>query len=302
MSENLPVSKQAVVSRKRSRTEDVDESPLTKQFRIEQDLYHEMHLRTQITDWIENKINERNFRFRDIPKDMFLYSHEKNRVLIRDMFEERIKNHVRFQLKPVINLPKFGDWRDEVINWYNSWCAPSVDAFKKPHLYLWGKPDYGKTVFIRELLLRGVDKKSIFIPCFAGNRRGYLNDRSWKELNYGIHCLVLKDQFSIDTNFNNGFKSLLQGTETKYQAKHKHHEHVKANVPMFFLTNYEFPARDDKKLKKMYDSVGYDEMRSCFTIIEACGIKYSYDAKVFPYKDLMLNCPPPYEAVKSEPL
>ena len=71
---------------------------------------------------------------------------------------------------------------------------------------------------------------------------------------------------------------------------------------MFFLTNYEFPARDDKKLKKMYDSVGYDEMRSCFTIIEACGIKYSYDAKVFPYKDLMLNCPPPYEAVKSEPL
>ena len=188
----------------------VDESPLTKQFRIEQDLYHEMHLRTQITDWIENKINERNFRFRDIPKDMFLYSHEKNRVLIRDMFEERIKNHVRFQLKPVINLPKFGDWRDEVINWYNSWCAPSVDAFKKPHLYLWGKSGTGKTSFINKVLLRDVDQDSIFLPHYPVPK-GRFNDSHWKELNYHTHSLVFKDEFIMASNFNNEFKSLLQG-------------------------------------------------------------------------------------------
>ena len=77
---------------------------------------------------------------------------------------------------------------------------------------------------------------------------------------------------------------------------------MKANVPMFFLTNYEFPARDDKKLKKMYDSVGYDEMRSCFTIIEACGTIYSFEDNVIPYKDLLPNYPSPYEAVISKPL
>ena len=71
---------------------------------------------------------------------------------------------------------------------------------------------------------------------------------------------------------------------------------------MIFVTNYAFPARDVKKLQKKFNLVGYDEMRSCFKIIEACGTEYSYDGKVIPYKDILLNCPSPYEPVKNEPL
>ena len=200
-----------------------DESPLKKLIKTEHDNavsfelsmknYKEIQLRNKISNWIDSKINEGYTKFRHIPADLFMLTNKKSRALIIEEFEEKIRNHVKFQLKPVINLPKFGDWRDEVVSWYNSWCEPSVDAFKKPHLYLWGKSDYGKTVFINRLLLRGVPDNSIYLLHHPHN--GRFTDASWRELNYGIHALVYKDHFIMNTNFNNEFKRLLQGVTFK---------------------------------------------------------------------------------------
>lgn len=65
---------------------------------------------------------------------------------------------VRKQLvqQPVIHKPffvknEFGNWRDEVVNWYNEWvlCGSSNDY---TNLYLYGISKSGKTNFIHFLL------------------------------------------------------------------------------------------------------------------------------------------------------
>lgn len=57
--------------------------------------------------------------------------------------------------KPVLKFypvePSFGDWRDNVIHWWNDFVRNGW-SFKTPALYLYGSSNTGKTHFAKMLL------------------------------------------------------------------------------------------------------------------------------------------------------
>ena len=53
--------------------------------------------------------------------------------------------------KPYVVKRNFGNWRDEILAWYNKWILDDF-LFEKKHLYIYGPSLTGKTHFVNFLL------------------------------------------------------------------------------------------------------------------------------------------------------
>lgn len=84
--------------------------------------------------------------------DEFVIQNKNNCKWLKELHAE-----IRLPLnKPIAHQPylikkRFGNWRDTVVDWYNSFA---IKGFRqaKMHLYLNGPPDTGKTHFVQYLL------------------------------------------------------------------------------------------------------------------------------------------------------
>ena len=53
--------------------------------------------------------------------------------------------------KPYKIKDRFGNWRDQVVDWYNEWTIYGTECEFK-HLFLYGLSNTGKTDFVRYIL------------------------------------------------------------------------------------------------------------------------------------------------------
>ena len=133
-------------------------------------------------------------------------------------FEEALDDlYPRLPLKPVPRMLCFGDWRDACLDWLRRWTEPDTDADgddrssgttifgessnddegvqsedKKPHLYLWGQADTGKSAFVKRVLLRGLPDANIFEAEYP--RRRY----TWSKFSQKRASVVLVDDFAMN--------------------------------------------------------------------------------------------------------
>ena len=171
----------------------------------------------------------------------------------------RNKYHVKCELKKC-ELGPFGDWRDEVIKWWNSWVINGWHH-KKPQLLLISPPNCGKTVFIREVLFRegqvdAIPNEAILIPERAGS--GYhISQFAWSKANPCVHVVVFCDEYDIRHYNTELLKNILQGSPFAQSIKYKTSDDISLRMPMIFATN--------KKLPKNEETIGLEER---FRLIE----------------------------------
>ena len=83
-----------------------------------------------------------------------------------------------------INLTEwFGDWRDEAVKWWNSFCDNGW-VHKRNALHLWGETNTGKSTFVREFLCRGLDKRHNFY-----SPKQSTSDFIWAVFNESSHVI-----------------------------------------------------------------------------------------------------------------
>lgn len=84
--------------------------------------------------------------------DFFVISNNNNKGKIKSIHtavRQSMKIKPSFKLFPT--TPRFNDWRDHVIIWWNNIVKEGYST-KMPQLYLFGASNVGKTTFISEIL------------------------------------------------------------------------------------------------------------------------------------------------------
>jgi hypothetical protein len=165
------------------------------------------------TQWCMAKLKQGFTCFEDIPVDQFLINYTNQRPLVRGIFKNLLAKQEPFKLKAICNLPPFGDWRDNVLKWYNGWCnALSQNCYrlKAPQLYLWGDFNTGKTSFIDTILLRGIHPCHMYRPNQSAKGKNN-SDFNWSGFDPKKHLIVVRDEFDLLAYDQNLLKLILQG-------------------------------------------------------------------------------------------
>lgn len=148
------------------------------------------------------------------------------------MDKYKADRHVRDTLKP-LEIEQFGDWRDDVRKWWNDWVNEGW-FHKRKQLFLWGASDSGKTTFIREFLLQGIDDDSIFIPtkvpCSAASRF------SWSQYEPYKHVVMMLDEFDCNTVDTNAFKLVCEGEAMCSDVKHHNSKKLYLRIPQIYIS------------------------------------------------------------------
>ena len=227
-------------------------------------------------EWIKDQALITN-DFSEIRPDQFMLRHKKQQPTLKDMFNDYIKQSlVQFKLKKVV-LPAFGDWRDEVASWFNSWIESGIDRkFKLPQLYLFGPSNSGKTTFVNEVLFRGIPKDVIFKPIQSKNIF------SWAEFRHDVHAIVNMNEFNIYDHNQDFLKNVMEGNDQPLPQKHKKAKMIGKLMPMIFTSNYPLP-----------DNVNAG-MRERFMVVDTSATCWGYTPKD-PYVDILKGYPSPYD-------
>ncbi len=160
----------------------------------------------------------------------------------------RNKYHKKHEIKKC-DLGPFNDWRDDVINWWNSWVDHGWHH-KKQQLLIVSVPNCGKTIFIREALFReGLDeeipKEAILIPERAGSSY-YVSQFAWSRANPNYHVVVFCDEYEMRHYNTELMKVILQGDHFSQQQKYRSSgEDICLRIPMIFASNRRLPDIDD---------------------------------------------------------
>lgn len=84
--------------------------------------------------------------------DEFVVYHNNRRKWLQDLHCQVREKFLKLIVhKPYIIKKRFGNWRDQVVDWYNDWVINGLSK-KTKHLYLHGKSGTGKTNFIQYLM------------------------------------------------------------------------------------------------------------------------------------------------------
>ena len=83
--------------------------------------------------------------------DHFVTQHKISYKFLQELHDEVRRSLVKLiPHQPYKVKKRFGNWRDQVVDWYNDWIINGF-VHKKKQLFLFGKQDTGKTSFIRFL-------------------------------------------------------------------------------------------------------------------------------------------------------
>ena len=152
------------------------------------------------------------------------------------------KNHIRYKLKRVQTDVLFGDWRDELINWFNDWIDNGWRP-KKQQVLITGPPNAGKTSFIENVLLKGVPSEAILTPEKSSSKY-QISNFAWSKSDEVYNSVVYADEFQIEGYDQGKLKVILQGAKFMPQKKFvnmKTVDEIQLKMPMIFVGNYHFP-------------------------------------------------------------
>ena len=152
------------------------------------------------------------------------------------------KHHIRHKLKRVTSDIPFGDWRDDLILWFNNWIDNGWHM-KKQQVLITGPPNAGKTSFIDNVLLKGIPSAAILTPEKSSNRY-QISNFAWSKADEVYHSIVYADEFEIDGYDQGKLKVILQGGKFMPQKKFvnmKTCDEIQLKIPMIFVGNYHFP-------------------------------------------------------------
>ena len=179
--------------------------------------------------------------------------------LKRYLDEHKNKHHIRHQIQPC-ELGPFGDWRDECIEWWNSWCKPDAWYPKKEQLLIVGQDsNTGKTTLITEALFRGADpanqipREAILIPERSGSKRS-VSSFAWQKARPAYHSVIFCDEFEIGYYNTETLKIVLEGSFFNPQIKMQcSGDDIQLAIPAIFISNNDIPEFDEcgKDLKPL---------------------------------------------------
>ena len=179
--------------------------------------------------------------------------------LKRYLDEHKNKHHIRHQIQPC-ELGPFGDWRDECIEWWNSWCKPDAWYPKKEQLLIVGQDsNTGKTTLITQALFRGADpanqipREAILIPERSGNKRS-VSSFAWQKARPAYHSVIFCDEFEIGYYNTETLKIVLEGSFFNPQIKMQcSGDDIQLAIPAIFISNNDIPEFDEsgKDLKPL---------------------------------------------------
>ena len=143
----------------------------------------------------------------------------------------------------VVDLDQFSknSWEYEAAEKHNRWALHDFDlqdsivAKEYPHIWIEGPPNANKTRFVRDVLLKNIPEKCIFIPNMSNSSfkfEGYIE---------GLHKCVLIDEaprlhkHSWDINL---LKKILSGSYFAQNIRHQKVEtQVNMQIPFYFTKN-----------------------------------------------------------------
>jgi GTPase SAR1 family protein len=148
-------------------------------------------------------------------------------------------------------------WHESVLNWWNDWIMNGYKQ-KKPHLYLWGPSNTGKTTFVMNMLNQSFAFKSkttttltartyldvqqfIFIP--AVNERRF----AWQQFDPNIHKCILIDEFNLNEYNAKQLIKVLNGETIFMNSKHMSNKIICVQVPVIIISNFQPAATIFKK-------------------------------------------------------
>ena len=176
------------------------------------------------------------------PFDPLVLKLKKTDAMKRMLTDFQRKNHIRYKLKRVQTDIPFGDWRDELIEWFNDWIDNGWHA-KKRQVLITGPPNAGKTSFIENVLLKGVPSEAILTPENSSNKY-QISNFAWAKSDELYNSIVYADEFQINCYDQCKLKVILQGGKFSPARKFinsKTSDEIQLKVPMIFVGNYHFP-------------------------------------------------------------
>ncbi|RMZ94146.1 hypothetical protein BpHYR1_050355 [Brachionus plicatilis] len=135
---------------------------------------------------------------------------------------------LKYQLDSNGQEKKFGNWRDEVVEYLNGWIINGWHH-KRKHLCLYGKSNVGKSTFCNALL-GNYDHQNFPIGI---NDSKFAFDR-WDPKQY-THCII--HEFDFTKIESSTWKVALEGLTFKINRKHRTGIDGAIQVPFIFITN-----------------------------------------------------------------
>lgn len=128
----------------------------------------------------------------------------------------------------------FGDWRDVCVRYFNL-CLNEGHFHKREALYIHGKSNRGKSLFVRLCLLGNIKPEHIFSPTRAtGGSRGKAN--VWSLFNSEKHVAVFIDEFDINKFDIEVLKLVLEGGLIECDVKGKGLKMIEIKVPIIICS------------------------------------------------------------------
>jgi hypothetical protein len=167
--------------------------------------------------------------------DAYVICHSNRRNFLFELHKTYwYKNFVPVPVVPCKVLQRFGDWRDDVVAWFNDYVGKEWQ-YKKPQLYLWGPPSTGKSTFIQQVLLA---QYGCQVYTMLSSDAKY----AWECFDSHVHKLVLMDEFDIRDFDRNQLKLALAGDRIMVPTKYKDAQLKQIRTPIVMISNYAPPC------------------------------------------------------------
>ncbi|CAF1095329.1 unnamed protein product [Brachionus calyciflorus] len=157
----------------------------------------------------------------------------KTNVLEKMLAEHEERQFVMVEWKVIVQKRRYGNWRDQIIDWFNNWILTGI-SYKKKQLYLYGLSDTGKSTFIRDLFRHYYKpQRQVFIPT------PFCEKHAWSGFKPNKQNIVICDEFNFEKYSVDEWKLVVAGELVSNDIKYQVEKHVfQINVPMIFISNY----------------------------------------------------------------
>ncbi len=132
-------------------------------------------------------------------------------------------------------------WALKLIEWLNDWIIRGRRS-KDAQLYLWGKPNQGKTRFVRHVLTNCFKNENYNFQVFSPTP----NDKNfgWQGFSEELHKIMIIDEFEMSHFDTSQLKQALAGESLVINRKGESAVFKNFEIPAILISNHPPPALD----------------------------------------------------------
>ena len=153
----------------------------------------------------------------------------------------RIKRIREVPLKPHLPQRPYGDWRDEVSEWWTDWVQNRWHE-KKAQLFLYGESNTGKTSFVTDILLGNLfderknklAKKQIYRT--PRNSEKNHSRFVYQEFLPDQHTVFYWEEFSLSATDAPSLKLVLEGAPLVIDVKNHRPREIEFRIPIIIVS------------------------------------------------------------------